>query len=330
MGLIFVSNNLPDTKNTPPVDNRKIQVDAIHFNFWILPKRLIDLAVDFILLRDYDRNKYFVDVGIRLKLLNHGMKFIDVHLPVDFDEEDWCDLHNEVLNEDINDLIFGVNVKSENGFISFSKYSLEYRDKVVEIKSIKRCVPAGGTNLYRIEFVSPISASESEEAAFYLRFRYRCYKGNSRNSVLISKGWGFAKRGFVVDMRVNDIRETIGKTFGLQRISMLPVHSFNGFVISSTSFLPTADSPPLHYSRLLELGAWDGYLAKCGKYQKGRKFSIHQWKYDPPDNQPITDKKPYRSYMHLHEEYGDRALIIYAVGVLTGAAINFLARMLFD
>jgi hypothetical protein len=310
MALIGIYEDITDES-----ESTDFLVESLHFNLWILP---LGAAISTI-WKNRSPYAYFVDIGLRLKLRS-GSKVskIDMYLPGKPDiEKSFVDLHDIVLNEKVNDLIFGTEVTSRNHSIKYTRNGVEIHDDVCKISSLKR-IGAPNSGRHQLTLTSAAFA-DTDDKTLYMRFRYRCADASD---LLISKGWGFAKRGFIIDLRVNDIRESINFYKENSPTRMRKVGELNAFVVCSTLYLPLLDSPMFHYSRILEPGAWDEYLQSCKPYDGANKLVIHQWR-----GSDITYQKPFRAFAHLHKEFGWLILTMYLLGLLTPVILTQLAKL---
>src|SRR5690606_27034559 len=96
-----------------------------------------------------------------------------------------------------------------------------------------------GNGRYRAVFLPPEQPSTT--GTYYVRFRYEC---GDVTGLLQDKGWGFAKRGWVFDLRINDVRETVGLPAQIDATRMLNVSEAYIFVIAPNAFVPALSSPP--------------------------------------------------------------------------------------
>jgi hypothetical protein len=56
-------------------------LNAVHFNLWILEKKIPEILKDAMLFRGVSFYKYFVDVGLRLDANEEIVTKMDLHLP---------------------------------------------------------------------------------------------------------------------------------------------------------------------------------------------------------------------------------------------------------
>lgn len=129
-----------------------------------------------------------------------------------------------------------------------------------------------------------------------------------------SKGWAYAKRGMIVDLRVADVRESnflgLGKP---ESRYIVPIKHLFLFLGAPSYFVPKHVSPSLHYSRLLEPKVWGHYLNASSLFSKSPAISIHQWRSEGGGTakaRPVDLDNPYRAYMDISREFG-RALWFY-------------------
>lgn len=150
-----------------------------------------------------------------------------------------------------------------------------------------------------------------DSPTYYVRIRFEC-RGNS--SLLASKDWALAKHGFVFRCLMNDVRATAEmREDPAVAARLLPIQASFVFLIAPSDFIPVLVSPPLYYSRLLEAAVWKRYLESCGAIRASHKYTIHQWR----GATEITERQPFRAYMHLHREFGLGVRLTYIIGLLT-------------
>ncbi|WP_417824576.1 hypothetical protein [Thalassospira lucentensis] len=310
-------------------ENSYFEVEALHFNLWIIPQRKRDVIFNchngkplwsFIFPR-FSRN--YIDVGLRIKVIpGGGLNWVDLHLPATNSNGDlnFFDLSEVVLDDRMNDLLFGrkVDVDKEKRTISYYRDGKSVQDEVVKVQKITDLKSNGR---FRVEFAEPLKAQYSE-SYFYIRFRYEC---QNSDEILNKKGWGFAKAGFVIDVRLNDIRETVDFAEMNQSYNMKDVKEFNAFVVHPTNYMRSAQSPNVHYSRLLEPNAWRPYLVTCEPYSDKQKYVINQWK----TTGVVSSAEPYRMFAQLQNEFGLNVFIVYIGGILSLPFLSWLASLIY-
>lgn len=316
-------------------------IKACHLNFWILP-------------RTWFRHGYYFDVGLRI-VAEDELWRIRVAFPFDAVVGDIADLSSAVLNPETSELIFGRPVTVENDHIKYSASGLksaqdQIDDRVVSV-SASNSSPDAETaddinfSVWTIEFSAPLSAQEPS----YVRFRMFV---RNPERLWSYKGWGYAKRGYIADIRIADARESVMLDIGkLEVAHLVPIESLYAFLVAPSLLVPQHFSPPLHYSRLLEPSAWAKYLegilkpswisklrygfAKaCGNttsraplsYQDSSKFSIHQWRC----TQAISTDTPFRIYADFAREFGRELPFIYFGGALGIAIVTWAVRWCLD
>jgi hypothetical protein len=259
-------------------------------------------------------------LGLRLEV-NRTLTSLILHLPNTVDESSFVDLAPLVLDDRVNDLIFGTDVKADNGVIRYPGAGFNEQDVVETVVPIRSFGSESGYDpLYRIELASKIRGTKGRPIHVYLRFRVRI---PDPKYIWHRKGWAFAKRGAIFDLRVSDVRE--GLPHGTQppiAVKFKPVQRFFGFLIVPVTYHPGTFSPQLHYSRLLEGQVWQPYLAGC-EFNPTEKLTIHQWR--SPPNDAVDYRQPFRIYMHLHREFGWAIFIAYFLGGLSAPIVVALA-----
>jgi hypothetical protein len=312
MGLIGVYEN---SSGSPDVD---FEIEALHFNFWIVPQKLKTMCASPFRLSLPKFYRYYIDIGARITVRRGELNCLDMHLPcLSGGKVLFHDLEQVVLDETINDLLFGRPVDSRNNCLKYTRDGVEVNDSVHGIKSVEGI--NGKTERCTVKFKSPINATQEIQTA-YFRFRYECV---TEADIFIRKGWAFAKKGFLVDLRLNDVRETVAFSEINKSHHMKEVKEFNSFIVHPASFLRVMQSPSVHYSRLLEPRAWRVYLSSCEPYSESMKFVINQWKHSR-----VTYEKPFRMFVDLQKEFGATVMIAYFVGITTVPIINLITRLL--
>lgn len=294
----------------------KVLIEACHLSFWVLAKHWYQGF----------GYKYYLDVGLRIKP-DSDLRRIRVAVPFDSEAKQLSDLSALVLDADFSPLIFGRPVAVKGDRIEYDGSTLgqgKIIDRIIAV-SVDNSSPEAGTSkavgfsMWTIEFAEPARANESA----YIRFRIQI---PTPWRVWSFKGWGYAKRGVIVDFRIADIRESILLGYGRSEADhIVPIKHLFLFLVVPSYFVPKHHSPPLHYSRLLEPEVWQKYLASCGSYDRGTKFSIHQWRTEP-SAQAVDIERPYRAYMDLSREFGVELLLYYAFAVVAVSTLAAIIR----
>lgn len=290
---------------------------AVHFNLWILEKRIPEVLWDAVLLKGVNFYKYFADVGLRLEANEETVTEIDLHLPAaGLLTSSFFDLEEKVLDENTNDLIFGRKVESRNNTISFSRGGEEICDTV---HGISKIVKTQNPNRFQAVLKSAVTGNGKPTTA-YIRFRYQIPQ---KNDIISPIGWGFAKKGFTFDLRLNDYREVVEYRGGNQTQNMMNGEEANIFVIHPANYSVVSQCPEPHYLRLLEPRVWENYLGSCKPFNTNQKFIITQW-----GAKQFNHEKPFRVFAQLHKEFGMSVAIVYFVGILTVPVVNGVFRLI--
>lgn len=290
---------------------------AIHFNLWIVEKRIPEVLKDAICLNGLNFYKYFADVGLRLEVKEEAVPEIGLQLPaVGLLTSSFYDLEEEVLDEDTNDLIFGRKVESRNNTISFSREGAKICDTV---HGIAKIVETDHPSRFRAVLKSAI-IGDGKPTTAYIRFRYQIPQ---KNDIISPIGWGFAKKGFTFDLRLNDYREVV-EYRGKNKIQdMMNGEEANIFVIHPANYSIVSQSPEPHYVRLLEPKVWENYLDSCKPFKIKQKFITTQW-----GAKEFNHEAPVKVFAKLHKEFGMSVAIVYFVGILTAPIVNGLFRLI--
>ena len=294
----------------PARDEDRLEIKACHLTFWVLPQYWY---------RWFPRGfRYFFDVGLRIHA-GTEIRRIRIALPFDTDQTSLSDLSNFVLNPSFAPLIFGRPVTVANNRIEYDAQSLGQG----KVSDLVGAVNTGGStpdqeshpifSAWTIELQQPIPTGTDA----YIRFRFRV---RNPDALWAEKGWGYAKRGMIVDLRVSDVREFNVLGFGTEFAKrLLPIEHLFLFLGTPAYFVPKHISPPLQYSRLLEPLVWRPYLDAPPWLPNfletwiATPISIHQWRSKGAGGSnptPVALDEPYRAYMDVSREFG-RALWLY-------------------
>ncbi len=282
------------------------EVEACHISFWVLPKAWYRL---------FGHNFCF-DVGLRFKS-EEPLRRLRIVIPFDSKQKQISDLSAVVLDPDFSPLIFGKPVTVTNGYVTYDgplDGQDRINDRVIGI-SPENSTPeqisteTPGFSIWTVELAEPTTSNEWT----YVRFRIAA---NDPWRIWASKGWGLAKRGAVVDLRICDIRESLLLGHGQSESAhLVPIKQLFLFLVAPSYFVPNHFSPTLHYTRLLEPKVWARYLAGFSSHTDGAKFSIHQWRYTTGPS--ISVDHPYRAYMDLSREFGREVFFYYVAAIVS-------------
>lgn len=301
----FYENSAPDVRFT---------INGLHVNFWILPTELsFQSILEAVKLRRIHR--CFIDIGIRFSTSGDAPpRHFDFLPPARWTiSRSFYDLSDKVVDDEVSDLIFGSSVIVSGKNVTYNQSDQTIDEYVLAVDQLQDL----RDGRYRVVIQPPPAATKSN--SYYLRFRYEC---GDVSQLFRSKGWGFAKRGWIFDLRVNDIRETVQLPEAIGAERMLPIERCYIFVVAPSAFVPALYSPSLQYTRLLELKVWKKYLDTCRHVGKNTRSSIYYWR----EERPATNLKPVRTYMHLHREFGFLILAVYGLGIVALPLLSDLLR----
>lgn len=294
----------------------ELEIVALHVNYWALNVPFT-LAGTLEITRRLGTRKSFIDIGVRFRVSSGTVGSLSLLLPSDAAIADsLVDLSPLVLDESTNDLIFGVVAKTVGNDVH---YSLDDKDVVDSVVATSKIVH--GRNGQNSLILDRIIIGSVDSPTYYVRVRLEC---RSNTSLLSSKAWALAKQGFVFRCLMNDVRATAEmREDPSVAARLLEIAQCFVFVVAPSDYVPALASPALHYSRLLEASVWKRYLRSCGELRDSHKYTIHQWR----STDQITLRKPFRSYMHLHREFGFGIQVTYVIGLLTVPVLRGLAAI---
>jgi hypothetical protein len=155
----------------------------------------------------------------------------------------------------------------------------------------------GDYTVWTIRLYHPLAAGTPT----YYRFRF----------VLPSLGrtwswkttWPRTRNGALVDFRVNDTRDLVGRVgqLGFER-ELVPIYDLYVFVISPWGWQVRTVSPGLRYSRVLEGDAWLDYLGYRLSKRRGQRALVHYWRWDPKDGGDELELRACRAFIDLSRD----------------------------
>jgi hypothetical protein len=285
-------------------------VEDCHLNFWILPRGW----------RGFFCHYFALDIGLRVKA---GTKpFSWLRLAVPFDCEDGVrptDLSSFLLEEQFTTLIFGKPAAVDGTSVVYKdpgRPQEQLKLNVVRL-DIKNCIPEAenqhknGFSTWKIGLERNVQPGDD----CYFRFRLPV---KSPKRYWLSQGWGLAKKGNIVDIRIADARESALLFEGEEEIEHIAIiNRMFLFVGMAANFLPRHASPDFYYSRALEPKVWNKYLGSIGRFNESTKIVIHQWRNAKQGSfESITKDNPFRVYMDVTREFGIELLLLYSVAIL--------------
>ena len=322
-----------------PEASADVSVISCHINVWVLPNRW---------WRVRWRHRYYIDVGLRLEA-KPGTSSFNVVLPFDAERTSALeDLSALVLDETISALMFGRPTTVQGSRLIYSGSSFgakEVSDVVKPISSedsrplfdASRTLRESARHVWNLS-ISPryrrqydsregpdhngiskwrvaFEAVQDDEREIYVRFRAKLPKPDR---VWISKGWGFAKKGYLASLRFNDTREALSDRTRISINEFKSIPQIFVFLAMPAYLTAKHVSPPLFYSRLLEPHVWERYLRTCEPYSKSNKIAIHQWRNkDSIDSAgEVNENSPFRIYGDFSREFGAQLLLIYSIGII--------------
>lgn len=254
----------------------------------------------------FKRRMFCLDVGLRLRAGKTEVFSIDIAVPMGTygkEAHGLRDLHSQLLDTNIDKLIFGRNVE-----VVGDRPRLKYESSTLgptELELIKLDVPNCKRNeeysghafsYWSIHFTSPLRNDPDS----YLRMRF---KVQNLGRTWIWKKSGLAKNGALMDLRITDLRESYDDTGWTPSADMLvPIESLNLFAIVPSSLQLRAVSPPYYYMRLFEGRVWEKYLNRAVDRRRKEKLVIYQWR--SPKDESISPANPFHAFIDLSEEFG--------------------------
>lgn len=283
----------------------RIEVKALHANFWAAS------------VKNIVKNKAFIDVGLRFSFPQNDARRIDFCVPCEVaSSSDFSDLNIQVMAEGTRDLIFGVDTSVSGNVIEYQRRGAQIEDEVIQIATfdVVNTKPKGDSHV-AINFPSPLRPGRT----YYLRFRY---VPKDLSSLIASKGWGDGRQGFLLDFRVNDIREAVVDSPFDETPVFVDVGEVNAFAILPASMNVVSSFPPFKHMRILESKAWKGYLQGHKENFESEKHTIHYWY-----KEDVRNDKPFRGFIHAHKEFGKSAMWLF-FGLLGLSLISVVLGLL--
>ncbi len=274
-----------------------------HLNLWVLGGL-------------FGHRRFFFDVGLRIRAdKGHTVQRFEVALPFEPLDEFFRDLYEEMQQQKNLYLIFGKKVVGQHQ--PGTGYTIDYDGTPVRVFSFKEPqepVPPASrqhdVTLRKLELAQPIAVNSEG----YVRFRFEATR--------MGRAWSWkrfllAKNGAIVDFRVADVREVMGLA-GADALldSVIEIQRLFMFVIAPASLVPIANSPSLHYMRMLEGPDWESYLGRASYFlRRSQKMVIYEWR-----RESVTPLEPFRGFLSLARPHGYQGIGNHVVTALVTTA----------
>ena len=292
-----------------PDDDDDFAVDACHLNLWSLSGFL--------------RRILYLDVGLMIRAGGHRVGAIEVLLPVDIQAASALDgaedISSRITDERVASLIFGEPVTVSGSTLTLTAGS---SFRVLGIRAFNKDVTASrelakaGMSLWRCELSGGLNPGE----VGYVRMRFHPSRGG-RTWV-----WGRSKRTALVDLRVNEIRETVGHTgadvvFRDLEARSVAIGKLNTLVIAPSWLELRGSSPRLRYVRLFEGKTWEPYLGRAVDLARSDKMLIYHWR---ANDVAADGTQPFRGFLAFAVEprwptwFAPVSTAVIAAGLVVG------------
>jgi hypothetical protein len=262
-----------------PPGGSPFSVAHCHINLWVLSA--------------LGGNRYFLDVGLNIQAGQQAnVAGLQLALPFGTDKNGLQDLTNLLTQPQIADLIFGVPTQCNDKQISFNKEGQAYTLTLTSVLAenshdgSRRIEGKRFYSLWELKLATPIPPNEKR----YFRVRFLVSS--------IGRTWLREGRAVLFDMRVADIRESVGVTeLNKRKDHIVAIDKLYLFLIAPTLLELRRTEPPTHYMRLLEGGVWKPYLRRRSSLLGTDKLTIHQWR-----GEGISAQSPYRVFASFRRQ----------------------------
>jgi hypothetical protein len=251
-----------------------------HLNFWSLSGIL-------------GRRNYLWDVGLHIKVGLQPFSSFQVAIPSGTTLA-VCDLHDKLLDQKIDEMIFGKSTRVGANQIEYDGTSLQIPMLDSSASRVDTDRSTRNFTLWTLYTAKPVNPNTD----IYLRVRFtvssvgRCWQW---------KRFWLARYGALVDVRFADLREAWNVPKGAElKDRIVPIEQLNFFVVVPATYHLLVTSPPVHYIRILEGRSWEKYLDRKTKFWRSEKLCIYQWR----NAIRITKDEPLRVFLQLHSQLG--------------------------
>ena len=267
-------------------------IEQCHINLWRIP--------------GLGRHIYLWDVGLELNVEKGDLSSVRLALPFDTNLSQTYDLTSAIRNQEAASLIFGeskicdqeiqtrIRTKARTGWWPFGapqktephKFQLQTTNAGATAVSVGYA--SDQVTVCDVPLNQPIHAGEVR----YLRIRFTI---RNPRRVWTWRGNPTARKGALVDIRVNDVRETVSA--GLQQLMgghVLPIPSLYVFVIAPWDLRQVLEHPTFRYVRILEGRAWERYLRWSTGIIRPAKLVIYSWGRDD-----VTTATPFVGFLRF-------------------------------
>jgi hypothetical protein len=295
----------------------EFSIETCHINLWSLPGLF--------------RQLFYWDVGLHIRATDGKISKIQLALPFGTEDGSLSDLHDQVCDPKVAQLIFGKPVRTDQAhgkiIIERSDGDLEWDVMSIAQAKCERVVALSSStfSFWTIELSTPIEVGN----AAYVRVRFDV---SNIGRTWIWKRSFLGSSGAIVDLRIADVRES----WRIERMSeyqtrIVNINRLFLFLIAPASLQYRATSPGLHDLRLHEGRVWENYLQRKTDFGRKGKYVIYQWRNDK--DAPISQMDAFRAFIDLSFEYGIppfRQCLITAFTVTGMLALYALCNQIFQ
>jgi hypothetical protein len=267
------------------------------------------------------RHRVVCDVGLDIHAPAAAtVRSVTLALPFRIREGDVTDLYSKLTNPDGARLIFGEQITSTHQTIVGSDDHLYNLRRVSTENMVSDAAwSARDLSVVRLSLREPLPAKQFA----YVRMRFGIA---SLGRTWSWKRSGWTMNGALVDFRIADVREAVGRTTreGLEH-RVLPLKDVRLLIMLPWHFQMRFVSPPLRYARLMEDEAWADYLEGWTLRPRRAKLVIYYWRWPALDANPspveigkddneeknkgeakpvIDVRNPARAFLDVSRDYG--------------------------
>ncbi|MET8363203.1 hypothetical protein AB0J68_02135 [Micromonospora sp. NPDC049580] len=286
------------------------EVCKLDINLWCLPGL-------------FRRSLFLCDIGLKVRPSSSALDSFRIAVPFGTAEGELTDVIPRMLNRtaDLN-LVFGntaVSVATDGN----GERVYDDGDGPMILMSLdtRKCVRDSkiSTAEFSLWEIFPARAIEAEEEV-YLRFRLPV-----RNP---GRMWtwhrlGHRRAGALLDMRVNELRETVAVSSDLDWSHLVvDVQHVNCLAVVPASLQSYQQAPEMHYTRILEGLVWEPYLDRAINLFSKSKVLVYFWR----SKGVVSRDNEFRSFAAFSRARGGSVMRTAMTAALFVSVLLFLTQ----